>query len=246
LLSYFPRLAPRRQGAQFWQTLPARTASSWARLWWDTRDRPFRDVLIAELQRFPSPTSLLELGCNAGPNLLRLSSTFPGARLSGVDANAEAVRLAREWLAAEGVCNAKLEAGTFETLLPTIPARSEDLVFSCYALAYVHPSALGSVLEHALRIARGGLVLAEPMVRSGKQRELIVPLDWRHDYALELVRLGIPRHAIRIVDVTGGTWWPELNAILSVDLRELRRSNASHDPPSSRGYPATQRLDGGW
>ena len=97
--------------------------------------------------------------------------------------------------------------------------RSEDLLFSCYALAYVAPRELRGVLEQVLRIARTGLVLAEPQAMPGAPagRTNDVP-EWRHDYAAELRALGLADRAIEVRRLP-----PEgpglLNACLSADLR---------------------------
>lgn len=218
LYSTFPGLMPRDAGQRSWQEMSTRAGRWWARICWDSAEQPFRRALIEQLGRFPAPASLLELGCNSGPNLRLAAAAFPAARLTGLEANAQVVGLARQRLAAEGLSTPRLEAGTVEALLPGFPDASEDVVFSCYALAYVHPTDLRDVLAQALRVARRGLVLAEPQVRPGHRRELMNRLPWRHDYAGAFARLGLPQSAMTLRDLPPGKMWSELNAILTVDL----------------------------
>src|SRR5207247_754539 len=69
----------------------------------------------------------------------------------------------------------------------SLPPRSIDVIFTCYALAYISPSDLEAVLRATWSAARRGIVLAEPHgLAEGASRDNI---EWRRDYAAALRRL---------------------------------------------------------
>ncbi len=150
---------------------------------------------------FGAPTSVLDVGCNAGPTLRRFAAEFPGCRLAGFDINAEAIAGARQHLAELGAA-AELSVGSFYEVLPAMPSGSADVVVSSFALAYVPPAHLPGVLADIVRIASRGVVLAEPHAfEPGRSAGVLtVPWhDWRHDYRSVLVGLGIDRERITLV-----------------------------------------------
>src|SRR5207253_2993013 len=51
----------------------------------ETLEHPHRLFLMDRISRFAPINSVLEFGCNAGPNLDHIARRFPGARAAGVD-----------------------------------------------------------------------------------------------------------------------------------------------------------------
>lgn len=43
-------------------------SNDWIKGYWDSQDHPHRPFLIERISKF-SPNSILEIGCNCGPNL---------------------------------------------------------------------------------------------------------------------------------------------------------------------------------
>ncbi len=62
---------------------------------WYQRDKPWAQ-LLADLVYDLQPKSVLEFGCNVGRNLAAIARALPDLRLTGIDINAEAVRLGCE------------------------------------------------------------------------------------------------------------------------------------------------------
>lgn len=181
-----------------------RGGDDWVAGYWADDHSPRRDRLIEALRRtFGAPSSVLDIGCNAAPNLRRIAAEFPACHLAGFDINEEAIAGARLRFADAGIA-ADLTVGSYYDILPATPSDSTDVVISSFALAYVPPANLPAVLDDLVRIAVRGLVLAEPhaLDRQRAAGVLTVPwYDWRHDYAIALVRLGVDRGRIEVSDL---------------------------------------------
>lgn len=175
---------------RFWER---RGGEEWVAGYWNDFHSPRRDMIVDAIRdRFGHPESVLDVGCNAGPNLRRIHEEFPACALAGFDVNAEAVAYASIRFAEMGTA-AHLRVGTFEEVLPEAPADGVDLVISSFSLAYVPPRDLFRVLGHCVRAARRGLVLAEPLPFDPARPEGVLSgtPDWRHDYRRTLGLLGV-------------------------------------------------------
>jgi SAM-dependent methyltransferase len=209
--------ARREVSESFWRR---RSGGDWVETYWNAHRTPRRDGIIdAVRSTFGAPTSVLDVGCNAGPTLRRIAAEFPGCRLAGFDINAEAIAGARQRLTEIGAA-AELSVGSFYEVLPGTPPGSADVVVSSFALAYVPPAHLPGVLADIVRIAGRGVVLAEPHAfEPGRSAGVLtVPWhDWRHDYRSALVGLGIDRERMTLSDLPepGSTE----SGLLVVDLR---------------------------
>jgi SAM-dependent methyltransferase len=197
-----------------------RGGEEWVERYWNDDHAPRRDCIVDALRTtFGTPASVLDVGCNAGPNLRRIADEFPGCRLVGFDINAEAIEGAVRRFAGRGI-PADLSVGSYYDVLPSIPTASIDVVLSSYALAYVPPANLSEVLADIVRIARTGLVLAEPLAFGGARPAgvLTVPwYDWRHDYAVVLAGVGVPPERIQAFDLP--TPGAAESGLLVADLR---------------------------
>jgi SAM-dependent methyltransferase len=197
-----------------------RGGEEWVESYWSDDHSPRRDSIIDALRTsFGAPASVLDVGCNAGPNLRRIAAEFPGCRLVGFDINAEAIDGATRRFAERGL-EADLSVGSYYDVLPAIATASVDVVLSSYALAYVPAANLPGVLADIVRIARTGVVLAEPLAFGGARPAgvLTVPwYDWRHDYAAVLAGVGVPAERIQVFDLP--TPGAAESGLLVADLR---------------------------
>jgi hypothetical protein len=114
----------------------SRRGDEWLKRYVDTWDQPHRHLLVERVARFEPLSSVLELGCHAGPNLRLLADRFPDARITGTDVNLAAVEEARRSLA--GLANVAVEHADL---------RVKDV---------------SEVLGQAWRATRKALVLMEP------------------------------------------------------------------------------------
>jgi len=136
---------------EWWQKTHDQDSS--AEKMWDAWQQPHRSLIITALQVLDRPIeSVYEIGCGSGPNLRYLRDKYPGAlRLGGN----EPVDAMRAWAAERLAINIDPEP------FPMKPAGRWDVVFSCYALAYVTPPQLLAGLA-AMHGATSTIILAEP------------------------------------------------------------------------------------
>lgn len=210
------RLVPGSAGSWGWE---ARSEAN-AELYWESTDRPHRAPLLEHLASFSGAATFLELGSSAGPNLRLAAERFPEARLSGFDIDAMAIAYGQARFDELHPGRVTLRAGRIGALVAGLPDRSEDVVFSAYALAYLSPRELRKVLRDALRVARAGLVLAEPQAVAGYPAGLTKDTpEWRHDYARVLEDLGLDRAAMLIDHADPDSDFATLVARLAPDAR---------------------------
>jgi SAM-dependent methyltransferase len=195
------RNAPASVPTAFWAK---QSGEDWVLGYWDDSRSPRRDMIVAALREsFGEPGSVLDVGCNAAPNLRRIHEEFPACALAGFDVNEEAIAFAARQFQDMAVA-ADLSVGTFETSLPARPTDSVDVVIS----SYVPPRDLPEILGHCVRIAQRGLVLAEPLPFGGSRPEGVLSgtPDWRHDYRGVLNDLGVTQIETFDRPVMGDKW----------------------------------------
>jgi ubiquinone/menaquinone biosynthesis C-methylase UbiE len=148
-----------------------------------TLTHPHREPLQAALGTFAPITSALEVGSNAGANLILLARRAPAARLIGIDVSDQAVALGRDWVRREGLTGITLETATTERLR-TFADASFDVVFSDAVLMYLGPDDIAGALREMCRIARRGVVLNE-WALPAEQDTMHFWYDWHwvHNYA---------------------------------------------------------------
>lgn len=213
-----PSLHPlTREATAHWATRHE-AVPDWAHAYWTSAHLAHRRVVLDVLEAAPDWDSLLELGCNAGPNLRLIRQAWPLAELVGLDVNEAALAEARAQRAQGALARVGLLQGTIPEELMGWPSQSVDVVLSVYALAYVAPEDLMRTLFEAQRIARTALVLAEPMPAPDLPTGQIPTaprLEWCHDYAARLTAWGC---RVRIWPVT-----PPADALNAVLLAEVAR-----------------------
>lgn len=102
--------------------------------------------------------SLLELGCNCGPNLAGLQDLGFRA-LAGVEINPAAVQEMRRSFPALAD-SAEVMVGSFEEVLPNVPSASYDVILTVASLQHVHPSG-HRIMADIVRIARRHICIVE-------------------------------------------------------------------------------------
>ena len=144
-------------------------------------------LVISKLVGQLHPQSVLEVGSHCGPNLIRLAIDHPQiAELSGIDVNEEAVSAGRDWIAAQGLSSRiRLTQGQMADALSAMPDRSVDVILSCYASVYIAPFDVDAVLYDMGRVARKGIVLAEPMTSNQRAQAFTQTngyQEWAHNF----------------------------------------------------------------
>lgn len=134
---------------KYWQSRKA----DWKVSYLDSWTHPHRKVIVEILKTIPW-LSLLEIGCNAGPNLLAIVKNIPNRQVGGIDINPEAIELAKKTFQ-----NAYLKVNAADDIM--MSDKSVDVVLSDMMYIYVDQHQIGKYIKEIKRIARNYIVLCE-------------------------------------------------------------------------------------
>lgn len=195
--------------------------NDWVRSYWDSRDHSHRNFLIERICKF-SPSSILEVGSNCGPNLRLLARKFPDAEIIGIDINPKAVQKGNEWIVQEGITNVKLLVGKADELVWHFPKKKFDVVFSDAVMIYIGPDKIKEVIEEMLRVTRKALILLEYHSFNSKSNQLGVYIGhWMRDY-VALLKEFVPRKKIKVIKMPEELWpdknWQRYGGLIEVVL----------------------------
>jgi len=123
----------------------------WQTSYLDTWQHSHRDMISTILTRFRW-TSLLEIGCGPGANIMNIISRFKGKQVGGIDINEDAIKLAQETFH-----GAYLKVGSAEDIM--MSDKSTDVILSDMTLIYI--SDINKALKEIKRVARTNVVLCE-------------------------------------------------------------------------------------
>ena len=200
-------------------------SDDWIMGYRDSLNHPHRSFLVETISRF-NPSSILEIGCNCGPNLYLLAKKIPDAKIIGIDINPMAVQKGNEWLTQKGVSNVRLSIGKADEL-NQFQNNSFDIVFTDAVLIYIGPDKINNVISEMVRIASHALVLLEWQSyepERNNQRGLGVYYKdlWKRDY-VALMKQFVHEEQIRVTKITEDIWpeknWQEVGAVIEVSLK---------------------------
>ena len=202
-----------------------KVSDDWIEGYRDSLEHPHRSFLIENISKF-NPSSILEIGCNCGPNLYLLAKKFPDAEIRGIDINPIAVQKGNEWFAEEGISNVKLSVGKADEL-GQFQDKSFDVVFTDAVLIYMGPDKIKEVMKEMVRIARHALILVEwhsfePNHNDPYGLGVYHYGNWKRDY-VALLKQFIPEEEIYVTKITEDIWpdknWKEVGAVIEVIKR---------------------------
>lgn len=173
--------------AQWWARPRGADAGTWIDTYKKSLTSRHRSVIAEIVGELAGVTSVLEVGCHCGPNLIRLAQAHPHlTQLSGVDVSAEAVAAGTQWATDRGLSERiQLVHGEIPAASSSLPDACVDVVLSCYALAYIAPADLDAVLYEMGRLAKRAVILAEPMTdqpATDGRMSLSGYNEWAHNY----------------------------------------------------------------
>lgn len=170
------------------------TKENWVEDYWASWNHPHRQIIIDELKKLPRFNTLLEVGCNCGPNLSNIKLAFERVQLFGIDANQDAINLAREKLPLED-----LQCGDMSNL--PWSDKSMDVVLSDAALMYIHPNQIQAVIRELTRVARGYIVLIERQA----DESVLTAAVWAHPFEQIFKGMGYQVEARKLTEEE----WPD-------------------------------------
>lgn len=188
----------------------------------DSIEHPHRSPLIDMICSY-SPDSILEVGCNCGPNLYLLARRLPYAQLYGIDINRVAIEKASKWFAESGITNVHFNVSKADEL-GGFQDRSIDVVFTDAVLIFVGSDKILKVAEEMLRVARKGLVLVEwynfkPGRRDRNGLGVHHSSLWKRDYTSLMKRFPSVQD-VKVAKMTKDIWddlnWSTIGAYTRV------------------------------
>jgi predicted O-methyltransferase YrrM len=195
----------------------------WIKSYWNSQNHSHRPFLIEKISTFSPVSSILEIGCNCGPNLYLLAKKFPDAEIRGADINPVAVQKGNEWLAREGISNVKLSVGRADDL-GEFQDRAFDIVFTDAVLIYIGPDKIKKVIQEMLHVTRRALILMEwhcfePQCRDPNGLGVYHQGSRKRDY-VALLKQFVRAEQIRVTKIPADIWpdknWKTLGAIVEV------------------------------
>jgi len=193
----------------------------WVIGYWDSRNHSHRPFLTERISAFYPFSSILEIGCNCGPNLYLMAKRFPDLDIRGIDINSRAIEKGNELFASEGISNVKLSVGKADEL-EQFQDNSFDIVFTDAVLIYVGPDKIQKVIQEMLRIARRALILVERHCfksRDSLGLGIYRAGLWERDY-VALLRQFVPEERISVTKTNKDMWsderWQQTGAIIEV------------------------------
>lgn len=143
-----------------WKTRHLYKGKKWANEYLQSTNHPHREQIATEVSSCYPFESVLEIGCNSGPNLLLLAQKYPQVNFSGVDINASAISVGNRHIKGHNIKNISLLTGKAGSL-DLLKDKSVDVVFTDAVLMFVGQDKITSALKEMGRIARKSIILNE-------------------------------------------------------------------------------------
>lgn len=197
----------------------------WVNTYWDSRYHTHRTFLVEKIAEFYPFTSVLEIGCNCGPNLYLVAKRFPDAEVKGIDINSRSIQRGAELFASEGITNVRLSEGKADRL-EEFGDKSVDIVFTDAVLIYVGPDKINRVIREMLRISRRALIFLErhrfePDHKDAYGLGSYYRGWWLRDYAA-LLKQFVAEDRVRVTKIPERVWpidgWKDWGAVIEVAL----------------------------
>ena len=188
-----------------------------------TLEHPHRNFLMQRIEKCAPFGSVLEIGCNSGPNLILIAKKFPDVMCHGIDINTQSIESGKKWLIAEGLSSVSLTVGRADKL-DHFPDKNFDITFSDATLIYVGPDKIEQVLREMMRVTGKAVFLNEWNINNdaGTEESIWYDLHWVHDYR-SLLKQFLPDVRICVTkipkEIWGGSGWEEYGSLIEVDLR---------------------------
>lgn len=198
----------------------------WIRGYWESINHPHRKFLTDAIVK-SNPKSVLEIGCNCGPNLRLLAKRLPDCKFVGIDINPSVIQKGNEWFKEEGITNVELFQGKIEHLSEMFGDQSFDVVFTDAVLIYIGLDQIWNVLRNFIRIANHKIILLEwcpprrYMFTRGKY--LITKGLWAWDFKYLFNQIGLHPLIWRLpVDMWDDKHWQKYGCLIEVNKSGIK------------------------
>jgi ubiquinone/menaquinone biosynthesis C-methylase UbiE len=175
-------------------------------------------------------STILEVGCAYGQNLLLLGKLFPGAAITAVDKSQSHAEAASKFARELGMQNVTVLAADAEDL-SLFPNRAFDIVFTSATLLYLRADKIDRAVSELLRVCRRKLILLEQHAENphfpGQAQGVLVPRAggpggyWLRDYR-KLLEAHVKPDSISFFKVPNPSWrgeqWETLAHLIEVKV----------------------------
>jgi len=222
-MSIFNRIAEIKEERR-WKNRHLKEGTEWiTKGYWDIRDLPSRHFLLEKIRHFYPIASILEVGCNCGPNLYVINKRCPWLEIRGIDINSAAVKIGNDLFAKKS--NVELSVGKADDL--KFPDNSFDVVFTNAVLVHIGPTKTKTIIKEMLRVAKKGVLLmewhqegADPLgTRLGNS--FINQCRWVRDYR-ELLKKFVREDQIHFYKIPPEVWpgddWGKMGYVIEITL----------------------------
>lgn len=143
----------RPKSTEKWKKYWTERKIDWKVSYLDTWNHPHRDLISLVLTEFQW-TSLIEVGCGPGPNLINIVKHFKGKQVGGIDVSSSAIELAKQTFN-----GAFLKVGSVEDIM--LSDNSTDVILSDMCLIYLSPSKIDTAIKEIKRVGRSHIIFCE-------------------------------------------------------------------------------------
>lgn len=157
-------------------------------------DHPHRDLIVEAIRKWHTkPESILDMGCNAGPNLMNFKREFPKAILGGFDVSEAAIKKAKE-IIKKGI----LVVGDLRKM--TFLDNTFEVGVADASLMYIPPKDIEKVFNEIDRVVRSTMIIVERVSEKEENNGYI----WSRNYPKLLKSIGFKD--IELIKLTEKTW----------------------------------------
>lgn len=176
----------------------------WAEEQLTTVNHPRREQILDAVHSFSPCDCLLEVGCRAGANLIRLRERFPNIVIYGIDVNPSALHVAMRHFIDSGEKNMTLKQGSVTRI--DLPSESVVVVVCDAVLMFITRNEIRLAIKEILRVARRGIVFNEYSPPFAGESSFYGG-RWAHDFRT-LILSEAPTSEVSLVPkkVSGGLW----------------------------------------
>uniref|UniRef100_A0A7V3N4R6 Methyltransferase domain-containing protein n=1 Tax=candidate division CPR3 bacterium TaxID=2268181 RepID=A0A7V3N4R6_UNCC3 len=202
------------QGENYWKNRPLidkkhsdwrEKDGNWIDAYWNSRLHPHRALIMKELKELVPFHSVLEVGCNCGPNLWNIKQEYPGVRVFGIDINKYCILKAIKYLPEGNFSLGEVDKIPF-------PDKSFDILLTDAVLIYVGPKKIKKVIKEFIRVTKKAMIFVE--WKGNSKLGEVQYSHWARDYSALLKDFGLTCKLIKIPkEIWSSPNWAELGYI---------------------------------
>ncbi len=181
------------------------SGNNWIAEYWSSQNHPHRKLIIGALEKVYPFNNLLEIGCNAGPNLAAIEQRWPFVKLYGIDLNNEAINYAADRLPGANLFK-------FNVLNMPFFSRQFDCTLADASLMYVPPEDIKKAMDKINEVTDKSIVICD--WDSDSKEGIIKDGHWARDYGQWLKDFGFKVEKIKLTNKD----WPAVNWIKNGNL----------------------------